>query len=58
VWAFYGSRLMIGFFVGITSWPRVWWLRGPMCGFLVMLPVSVIALATPGSFLLRGEHRA
>ena len=47
VWAFYASRLMIGFFVGITNWPRPWYLRGPLCGFLIMLPVALIALATP-----------
>jgi hypothetical protein len=47
VWAFYTSRLMIGLFVGITAWPRPWYLRGPLCGFLVMLPVALIALATP-----------
>ena len=28
--AFYVSRLMIGLFVGITSWPAVWYLRGPL----------------------------
>ncbi len=48
VWAFYGARLMIGFMVGITCWPARWYLRGPMCGFLLMLPVGVVALATPG----------
>lgn len=48
VWAYYSARLLIGFFVGITAWPRQWFLRGPLCGFLVMLPVTFIALATPG----------
>jgi hypothetical protein len=48
VWAFYGARLLIGFLVGITRWPGSWWLRGPLCGLLMMFPVTVIALATPG----------
>lgn len=48
VWAFYGARMLIGFFVGITRWPRPWYIRGPMCGLLVMLPLGIIALATPG----------
>ena len=48
VWAYYSARLLIGFFVGITAWPRAWYLRGPLCGFLLMLPVTFVALATPG----------
>ncbi|MFN8544158.1 MAG: hypothetical protein U0807_08125 [Candidatus Binatia bacterium] len=48
VWAFYSARLTIGFMVGITRWPARWYLRGPLCGFLLMLPVGLIALATPG----------
>ena len=48
VWGFYSARLLIGFMVGITTWPRPWYLRGPLCGFLMMLPVGIIALATPG----------
>jgi len=48
VWAFYTARLLIGFMVGISSWPPAWYLRGPLCGFLMMLPVGLIALATPG----------
>lgn len=48
VWAWYAARLLIGFVVGITAWPRPWWVRGPLCGFLMLLPVSVVALATPG----------
>jgi hypothetical protein len=48
VWGFYAARLSIGFFVGITRWPTRWYLRGPLCGFLLMLPVGLIALATPG----------
>jgi hypothetical protein len=48
VWAFYTARLLVGFFFGITVWPRQWWLRGPLCGFLLMLPPGLIVLATPG----------
>ena len=48
VWAFYSARLLIGFLVGITVWPRAWYLRGPLVGFLTMLPVTFVALATPG----------
>jgi hypothetical protein len=48
VWAFYSARLLIGFVVGITSWPRQWYLRGPLCGFLMMFPVGLVVLATPG----------
>jgi len=48
VWAFYSARMAVGLWVGISSRPRVWYLRGPLCGFLGMLPVSLIALATPG----------
>jgi hypothetical protein len=47
VWGFYGARLLIGFLVGITTWPEKWYLRGPLCGFATMLPVAIIALATP-----------
>lgn len=45
---FYTARLLIGFIVGITRWPERWYLRGPMCGALMMLPLGLVALATPG----------
>lgn len=48
VWAYYSARLLIGFVVGISVWPERWWLRGPLVGFLTMLPVTFVALATPG----------
>jgi len=48
VWGYYVARCSIGFSVGITAWPRKWWIRGPMCGFLTMLPLTIVALATPG----------
>ncbi len=47
VWAFYVARMLIGYWIGITAWPRRWYVRGPLCGFLTMLPVTFIALATP-----------
>ena len=46
--AFYAARLMIGLFVGMSTWPGPWYLRGPLCGFLLMLPVALVAWATPG----------
>ena len=46
VWSWYTARLLIGFMVGITCWPRRWYLRGPLCGFLMMLP--------PGHHVARG----
>jgi hypothetical protein len=48
VWAFYSARLLIGFLVGISRWPARWWLRGPLCGLVLMVPPGLIALATPG----------
>jgi hypothetical protein len=48
VWAWYTARLAIGFVVGITRWPARWWLRGPMCGLLMVGPLSLVSLATPG----------
>ena len=47
VWGWYSARLLIGFWVGITRWPAVWYLRGPLCGFLTMFPLTVVSLATP-----------
>ncbi len=48
VWAFYSARLSIGFLVGVSAWPVRWYLRGPLLGFLALLPVTFVALATPG----------
>jgi len=45
VWGFYTARMLAGAFVGASSWPSAWSLRGPLCGLLALLPVS---LATPG----------
>lgn len=44
VWGFYGARLLIGFVVGVTAWPQRWYLRGPLFGFLTLLPVTFISL--------------
>jgi len=48
VWGFYTARCSIGLWVGITALPRRWYLRGPMCGFLAMLPLTIVSLAMPG----------
>jgi hypothetical protein len=48
VWGWYTARLLIGFVVGITHWPPRWYLRGPLIGFLMLLPLSLVSLATPG----------
>jgi hypothetical protein len=47
VWGWYLARATIGFLVGITRWPTSWWLRGPMCGLIMMLPLGFVSLATP-----------
>jgi hypothetical protein len=47
IWTFYAARLSIGFLVGVSVWPRRWWLRGPLLGLLAMLPPALLALATP-----------
>jgi hypothetical protein len=48
VWGWYVARSAIGFLVGITSWPEPWWLRGPLCGAIMLVPLSFVSLATPG----------
>lgn len=47
VWTWYAARLLIGVMVGISSQPRRWYLRGPLCGFLMLLPPGIMSLATP-----------
>lgn len=47
VWAYYVARLSIGLLVGLTAWPLQWWIRGPLCGLLMLLPLGVVALANP-----------
>lgn len=48
VWAFYSIRVLIGFWVGVATWPARWWIRGPFIGFVAFLPLSIMLLATPG----------
>ena len=48
VWGWYTARLLIGAAVGITAWPQRWYVRGPLIGFLMLLPLSLVSLATPG----------
>ncbi|MBI5504582.1 MAG: hypothetical protein HY899_07255 [Deltaproteobacteria bacterium] len=43
----YFARMSIGLLVGITTVPAAWWLRGPLCGVLAMLPLGVVALGNP-----------
>lgn len=47
VWAWYTARMLVGTWVGLTVWPRPWWIRGPLCGLLGMLPVTIVSLAVP-----------
>ena len=54
VTAYYVARCSIGVWVGLTSWPERWWLRGPLCGALAMLPPACVSLATPGCGLWCG----
>ena len=48
VWGWYTARLLIGFVVGITRWPPYWYVRGPLIGFMMLFPLSLVSLATPG----------
>jgi len=48
VWGWYVARLLIGFYVGIAAWPRVWFVRGALWGFLSIFPLTIVSLATPG----------
>jgi hypothetical protein len=47
VWGYYVARLSIGLWVGITSTPARWYLRGPLCGAMAMVPLGFVALANP-----------
>src|SRR5262245_46667622 len=47
VWGFYTARRLVGFLVGITGWPARWYLRGPLCGVIMLLPLGFIALSNP-----------
>lgn len=48
VWGWYVARLFIGLWVGMSVWPPQWYLRGPMCGVMAMLPLGFVSLGTPG----------
>jgi hypothetical protein len=48
VWGFYSARCLIGFLVGITTWPARWYVRGPLCGLLALFPLTLVVLAVPG----------
>ena len=48
VWGWYVARCTIGFLVGITTRPERWWLRGPLCGAIMLVPLSFVSLGTPG----------
>lgn len=47
IWGWYLARLSIGFWVGVTIWPRAWWLRGPLLGALALFPLTLVSLAMP-----------
>lgn len=47
VWGWYTARLSVGFLVGVTTWPGTWWLRGALCGLVMLLPLGFISLANP-----------
>jgi hypothetical protein len=48
VWGWYVARMSIGFWIGVSTWPRPWWLRGPLCGLVALLPLTLVSLAMPG----------
>jgi hypothetical protein len=45
--AWYVARSAIGLWVGLTVWPRPWWVRGPLVGTAVLLPLTLVSLAMP-----------
>lgn len=47
VWGYAFARMSIGLWVGMTGSPPQWYLRGPLCGALAMLPLGFVALANP-----------
>jgi hypothetical protein len=47
VWGWYVARELIGLLVGITAVPARWYLRGPLCGLLMLVPLGFVSLATP-----------
>lgn len=47
IWGWYVARMAIGFWIGVATWPRLWWLRGPLLGALSLLPLTCVSLAMP-----------
>jgi hypothetical protein len=47
VWNWYTARMLIGFMVGISTWPRLWCLRGALVGFLMLLPPGFVSMGNP-----------
>lgn len=47
VWGYVLARLSIGLWVGISAVPSAWYLRGPLCGALALLPLGLVGLANP-----------
>ena len=47
VWGYYVARMSIGLWVGISSTPARWFLRGPLCGALAMIPLGFVGLSNP-----------
>jgi hypothetical protein len=48
VWGWYLARMLVGLLVGITSFPPQWFLRGPLCGLLALVPLGFVSLGIPG----------
>jgi len=48
VWGWYLARMFIGLLVGMTAVPAHWYLRGPLCGVLAMVPLGFVSLGIPG----------
>jgi hypothetical protein len=48
VWGWYLARMLIGLLVGVSSTPPQWYLRGPLCGLLAMVPLGFVSLGIPG----------
>jgi hypothetical protein len=47
VWGWYVARAAVGTLVGITAVPPQWYLRGPLCGLFMMVPLGFVSIATP-----------
>lgn len=47
VWGWYLARILIGTWIGVTTSPWRWWLRGPLFGFLVLRSVGSTGQPAP-----------